>query len=342
VIYLDAETGRSYTYAQVRSAAIEFGKGLKANWNWQKGDVLALFSPNSIDYPAVTWGCLWAGGVISPANPAYTADELAFQLRDAGAKGLVTQVSYLETAKKAAQKVGLSEDKIILIGSTKHHTLKHFTSMANTAGASKYQRTKIDPKKDLAFLVYSSGTTGLPKGVMLAHENIVCNIQQLKVSENTELDWKGGPDGQGDKVIGFLPFYHVYGELLHNALMKEDANYLPALNLMVHGTIYTGNILIVVEKFDLETFCSLIQNHKATFAYVVPPVVLLLSKHPLVTKYDLSSLRMFTCGAAPMSRELVNAMYERIKVPVKQAYGLSETSPGAVSQVSLIYSLQLT
>ena len=211
MIYLEAETGRSYTYAQVRSAAIAFGKGLKAEWKWQKGDVLALYSPNSIDYPAITWGCLWAGGIISPANPAYTVDELAFQLRDAGAKALVTQISCLETAKKAAQKIGLPEDRIILIGSTGHPTVQHFTDISIHSEASKLQRTKIDPKKDLAFLVYSSGTTGLPKGVMLNHENMVCNLQQLKIAESAELDWKGGSDGQGDRVIGFLPFYHVYG-----------------------------------------------------------------------------------------------------------------------------------
>ena len=215
MIYIDAQTGRSYKYAQVRSAAIAFGKGLKAKWNWQKGDVLALFSPNSVDYPVVTFGCLWAGGIVSPANPAYTADELAFQLRDAGAKALVTQVSALETAKEAAKKVGLSEDKIILIGSTTHPIVKHFTSVSSTTRTLSYQRTKIDPKLDLAYLVYSSGTTGLPKGVMLTHENMVCNIQQLKVGESAELDWKGGPDGQGDKVMAFLPFYHVYGKFLH-------------------------------------------------------------------------------------------------------------------------------
>jgi 4-coumarate--CoA ligase len=216
VIYLEAKTGRSYTYAQVRNTAIEFGKGLKANWNWRKGDVLALYSPNSIDFPAVTWGCLWAGGIISPANPAYTADELAFQLRDAGAKGLATQVSCLEMAKKAAKKVGLSEDRIILMGSTGHSVVKHFTSIGRNSGTTKFERTKIDPREDLAFLVYSSGTTGLPKGVMLTHQNMVCNLQQLKVSESAELDWKGGPDGQGDKIIGFLPFYHAFGMLLYS------------------------------------------------------------------------------------------------------------------------------
>lgn len=87
-------------------------------------------------------------------------------------------------------------------------------------------------------------------------------------------------------------------------------------------------------KFDIEQFCSLVQEHKITFAYVVPPVLLLLGKHPIVDKYDLSSLRMMNCGAAPLTCELVETVYERLKIPVKQGYGLSETSPVTHTQVN--------
>lgn len=109
VIYRDADTNQSYTYAQVKSTAIDFGKGLRSVWEWERGDVLGLFTPNSIDTPAVIWGCLWAGGTISPANPGYTVDELAYQLKDSGAKGIVTQVPFLSVAQKAAQQVGIPE-----------------------------------------------------------------------------------------------------------------------------------------------------------------------------------------------------------------------------------------
>jgi len=101
---------------------------------------------------------------------------------------------------------------------------------------------------------------------------------------------------------------------------------------MIHGTVYGGYTLIVMSKFSLEDFCKLVQDHKATYAYLVPPVALLLSKHPVVDEYDLSSLRMTMSGAAPMTRELAVAMYDRIKVPIKQGYGLTETSPGAIIQ----------
>lgn len=101
---------------------------------------------------------------------------------------------------------------------------------------------------------------------------------------------------------------------------------------MIHQSLYSGFQLVVMPKFDLEDFCRFIQDLKVTFAYVVPPIVLLLSKHPLVDKYDLSSIRMMNSGAAPLTRELVDAVYERLKIPVKQGYGLSETSPTTHTQ----------
>jgi 4-coumarate--CoA ligase len=215
VIYFDPYTKRSYTYAQVKSTAIEFGKGLKALWDWQRGDVLALYTPNCIDTPAITWGCHWAGGILSPANPHYTVDELAFQLKDSGAKGVVTQLPFIKNAQEAARKVGIPLDRVIVMGDEKDPSfkVKHFTSIINTAGSTKLRRTKSKPE-DLAFLVYSSGTTGHPKGVMLTHRNIVANIVMLQVTEAGNLQPTGGPNGEGDKLLAFLPFFHIYGTFI--------------------------------------------------------------------------------------------------------------------------------
>lgn len=159
------------------------------------------------------WGTLWAGGVLSPANPGYTADELAFQLKNSGAKGIATQASVLSVAKEAAKKIGLPEDRIILIGDERdpEARIKHFSSIRNISGATRYRKQKVNPAKDVAFLVYSSGTTGVPKGVMLSHRNIVSNIMQQVTGEGGMLSWNGGPDGKGDRVLAFLPFYHIYG-----------------------------------------------------------------------------------------------------------------------------------
>ena len=246
----------------------------------------------------------------------YTAEELAFQLKDAGAKALVTQKPLLTVALDAAKAAGIPEDMVILMGDERDQTgkIKHFTSIRNMAGTNRYRRTKRK-SSDLAFLAYSSGTTGLPKGVMLSHGNIVSNVLMLMSGEEQNLTWNGNADGTGDRVIGFLPFFHIYG-----------------LTCLLHQCIMVGWTLVVLSKYDIETFCRVIQDHRITFAYVVPPVVLQIAKHPVVSKYDVSSLRMMNSGAAPLTKELVEQLYARINVPVKQGYGLSETSPTTHTQ----------
>lgn len=176
-----------------------------------------MYTPNCIDTPAITWGCHWAGGILSPANPNYTVEELAFQLKDSGAKALVTQLPYIKNAQEAAKQVGIPLDRVIVMGDQKDpsYKVKHFTSIVNTAGTSRWRRTKAtNPSEDLAFLVYSSGTTGHPKGVMLTHRNIVSNTMMIKAAEAGKLQPTGGPTGEGDKLLAFLPFFHIYGKVL--------------------------------------------------------------------------------------------------------------------------------
>lgn len=203
---------RSYTLAQLRNAATEFGKGLKALWQWRRGDVLAFYTPNDVDTPALTCGVLWAGGCASPANPLYTLDELTFQLKNSGARALVTQLPFLPTARQAAARAGIPEDRIILLGEEgdPEGKVRHWSSIKSTAYYSRYSKTKVNPKKDLAFLVYSSGTTGLPKGVCLTHYNVISNLLQMEPLEGLFLKPYGGPGDRGDRLLGVIPFFHIY------------------------------------------------------------------------------------------------------------------------------------
>ncbi|RYO74387.1 hypothetical protein DL764_010839 [Monosporascus ibericus] len=306
----DPDTGRSYTWAQVKSTALEFGKGLKSEWGFERGDVLGFFSPNTIDYAPAFFGVHWAGGTASTANPTYTAKELAYQMKDSKAKGIITQISFLQVVLEAAKAIGIPENRIILLGDGKDPSgkFKHFTEIR---GTGTHSQTSVDPKKDAAFIVYSSGTTGLPKGVPLTHYNIVANLEQLVyIDVFNSLHWGGGVDGKGDKQLAILPFFHVYG-----------------LTCIVLQGIRMGIQVVVLPKFDLEKACKVIQDFGITYASIPPPVVLALAKHPVVSKYDLSSIKWMNSGAAPLGRDLVDIVWQRLMVPVMQGYGLSETAP---------------
>jgi 4-coumarate--CoA ligase len=313
VVYRAIDSERKHTFADTKGLATLFGEGLRNLWDWQKDEVLALYAPNDIDIAPVIYGTFFAGGIVTPANPTYSADELAYQLENSGAHALVTTKQFLETALKAANKVGIPSDRVILLGAEKDETyrVKHWSSIRKTSGALRYRRRRAKPE-DLAFLAFSSGTTGLPKGVMLTHRNIVAD---LLLAKNAVGSWYSSTN---DKFLGVLPFFHIYG-----------------LTALVHQTLHRGIEMVVMPAFDMETFLKLIQEHRITFIYVAPPVLVRLARDKMVDKYDLSSVKMITSGAAPLTKELVDAVHNRLKIKINQAYGLSETSPMTHTQVSI-------
>ena len=307
VIYRSLNPKRpAYTYNDVKEAATDFGCGLRNLWDWSKNDVLNLFAPNDIDIGPIIYGTFFAGGIVSPANPGYSADELAFQLINSDAKAIVTTLDCLKVALAAAKKANIPEDRVVLCGESRdpEHRIKHWTNIRKTSGASRYRRRKAAPDTDLAFLVYSSGTTGLPKGVMLSHRNVISDILQIQGAVG-----KWYSSGK-DKMLGVLPFFHIYG-----------------LTGLVQQPLHRGIELVVMPAFNLEVFLRTIQDHKITFIYVAPPVLVRLARDKMVDQYDLSSVRMITSGAAPLTRELVDTVHKRLNIKINQAYGLSETSP---------------
>jgi acyl-CoA synthetase (AMP-forming)/AMP-acid ligase II len=161
---------------------------------------------------------------------------------------------------------------------------------------------KIDPRADLVALPYSSGTTGLPKGVMLTHYNLVANMHQSLAGLSLLKE--------DDVFIGVLPFFHIYG-----------------LVVIMNQGMLLGATTVTMPRFDLEQFLEVLQKHAVTVAYVVPPIALALAKHPAVEKYDLSRLRLLFSGAAPLGEAVTRACRERLGCIVMQGYGLTETSP---------------
>jgi len=290
---IDGPTGRTLTYGQLVGAIRKAAAGLAAK-GFKKGDVFAICSPNIPEYAIAFHAIASCGGIVTTINPLYTADEMANQLNDCKARYLVTIGLFLGKAQEAQSKSSIEE--IFVFGEAEGAT----PFMALLQNDAPPPDVTIDPE-DLLVLPYSSGTTGLPKGVMLTHRNVVANITQSLVNVNFAYD---------DNMIGILPFYHIYGMVVVMSLM-----------LKVGGTVVT------MPQFDLETFLKLMQNHKITRACLVPPIILALAKHPIVDQYDLSHLKQIFSGAAPLSADLQSAAAARLGCNVVQGYGLTETSP---------------
>jgi acyl-CoA synthetase (AMP-forming)/AMP-acid ligase II len=268
---IDGTSGRTITYAQFAESVRAVAAGL-AEWGFGKGDVFAHYAPNVPEYAVAFHAVASVGGVNTTANPLLTADELAAQLRHCGARLLVTVPDQLEKATAAAERAGVEE--IVVYGEAAG--AMPFASLLQAAG--RPPTVAIDPAEDLAALPYSSGTTGLPKGVMLTHRNLVANICQTLAHQRLRAD---------DRVIAVLPFFHIYG-----------------LVVLMNMPLYRGATIVTMPRFDLAEFLRVVQQYRITRAWVVPPIVLALAKQPIVDEYELSSLKFMLSGAAPLSAEL--------------------------------------
>jgi acyl-CoA synthetase (AMP-forming)/AMP-acid ligase II len=291
---VDGLTGRVLTYWDWAEGVRRVATGLAAR-GFRKGDVFAIFSPNVLEYAIVFHAVSLLGGINTTISPLYTVGELSAQLRDSGARYLVTVPGCVDKAEQAARASGVTE--VFVFGETGPGT--PFASLVATKGAPP--AVEIDPREDVVAIPYSSGTTGLPKGVMLTHHNLVANLLQSAAV----FDVRGG-----DVMLGVLPFFHIYG-----------------MTVIMNFALHVGATVVILQRFDLEQCLRVIQDYRVTFANVVPPIVLAFAKSPLVDQYDLSRLRGLFSGAAPLKENLAAAVSARLGCEVVQGYGLTETSP---------------
>ena len=289
---VDGPTGRALTYADLQDLTRRTAAGLAAR-GLRRGGALCIYSPNLPEYAAVFFAVASLGAVNTTANPMYGAEELTRQLQDSRASFVVTIPILAERAREAAAATGAH---VIVFGEAPGCT--SFSEIVANDGVAP--KVSVQPG-DVIALPYSSGTTGLPKGVMLTHRNLVANLAQCDFIDDSK---------PGDHTIGALPFFHIYGMVVVLCMLLRR-----------------GATVVTMPQFDLEMYLRLSQQYRVKAAYLVPPIALALAKHPLVDKYDLSSLKMINSGAAPMGPELERACEARLGCFVKQGYGMTETSP---------------
>ncbi|HKY30870.1 MAG TPA: 4-coumarate--CoA ligase family protein [Pyrinomonadaceae bacterium] len=291
---IEAPTGRVITYSELAHSISRVAANLSKR-GFKKGDVVGILSPNVPEYAMAFHGVALLGGVNTTFNPLYTEHEIAEQLKDAGARFLITAPEFMDKARAAAAVAQVEE--LFVFGEGEGAT--PFAQLLS--GDGEAPAVEINPSDDLVALPYSSGTTGLPKGVMLTHHNLVANLRQMEglcyFTDN-------------DRLICVLPLFHIYG-----------------LVVILNMGLYTGATIVTMPRFDLEQFLKTVSEYKVTLAHLVPPIVLALSKSPIVDNYDVSSLRTIFSGAAPLDESLTRACMARLKCELRQGYGMTETSP---------------
>ncbi|MFJ4790058.1 AMP-binding protein [Streptomyces sp. NPDC088794] len=295
---VDVSSGRTLTYGELAELVRRLAAGLAAE-GIGKGDVVALHSPNTILFPVVLYATTTAGGTVTPLSPLASPPEIAKQLIDSEARLMVSVSALVETARAAVavvRRMTGRDIEILVCDEVDGH--RSVLGLLNDGDVPAYE---TDVAADVAVLPYSSGTTGVPKGVMLTHRNLCTNLEQIAALHRL---------GEGDRVIAILPFFHIFG-----------------LTALLNGALMRGATVYVHARFDLDAFLTSLERERITHAYVAPPVMLALAKHPAVGNLDLSHLRRIICAAAPLDAGVQTAVADRLGVEVGQGYGMTELSP---------------
>jgi acyl-CoA synthetase (AMP-forming)/AMP-acid ligase II len=300
---VDAGTGAVTSYSQLRASVRAMAANLRRR-GFEKGTVVAHYTANRPEYAIAFHGVSHAGGVNTTVNPTWTAGELAGQMRSSGAKYLLTEAAQLDKALAAAADSAVEE---VFIYDDPAAGATPFVDLLDLGAAAPPPDVVIEPRSDLVALPYSSGTTGLPKGVMLTHRNLVANVCQCS---HRQASSKSPAELRRERVIAVLPLFHIYG-----------------LTMVMNLTLYRGAALVTMPRFELAEFLRVMEEERITRAWLVPPIIQMLVKEPTVTDFDLSRLEFVNSGGAPLSAELEIACGERLGCRITQGYGMTEASP---------------
>lgn len=286
---------RSMTYAELDAASDRLA-GALIRRGVDPGDRVTVFMPNSVEFVVAFYAGLKAGGVVNPINAQSKEREVRFQVEDSGAKVVLYHQALAPVVDLA--RLDLPGVRFAVTGTDAPAGVERFDDLVAESEPAPVVQVGLD---DLAALPYTSGTTGFPKGVMLTHRNLTANQQQFFAAVDVRRD---------DVFLNVLPYFHIY-----------------AMNLLMAGAISLGATQVAMARFDMVEYLTLVERHKATVCFIVPPIVLGLAAHPEVDKHDLSSVRFFFSGAAPLAPDPARKLIARTRIPVIQGYGLTETSP---------------
>ena len=314
-IWIDADdTANSLSPKQLLQWIKRLGAGLD-KVGLEHGEAAMMVSQNHIFIPVLYLGIAGAGRVFTGGNPAYGVNELSFQLDNTGAKLIFVQPQFLDTVLKVAEKNDFPRDRIFLFDDKPcenmhgvHDWRTMLASEKESASWTWKRMTAWESRSTMAVLNYSSGTTGLPKGVMVSHQNIIANVAQSLFMRRLEQPWpeeKAPPE----RWLGFLPLYLAYGQLW--SITAAAINRTPCY---------------IMRTFQWERWLSHVEKHRITHFQTAPPILVMLAKRPETKNYDLSSLVNILSGGAPLSRELQNEVSDKFGLKIVQTWGMTEVT----------------
>ncbi|CAI0397972.1 unnamed protein product [Linum tenue] len=296
----DADSSLSLTFSDLKSTVSKFANGIR-HLGISRNDVVLIFAPNSYQFPICFLAVASFGAVATTANPLYTTAELGKQIKDSNPKLIITVPELWEKVKGfdlPAVFLGSPEQlqrDALPVG------VRTFHQVVELGGSVDYPEIRVK-QSDTAALLYSSGTTGVSKGVVLTHRNFIAAAMMITMDQEVA----GEPD---NVYLCFLPMFHVFG-----------------LAVITYAQLQRGSAVVTMAKFDLEMVLKAVERYRVTHMWVVPPVMLALAKQSLVKKYDLSSLREVSSGAAPLGKDLMTECSRNLpNVAIFQGYGMTET-----------------